>query len=277
MICIEITSGLGNQIFQFAFIYVTSLKLRTEYYLDFSRAKKGDLLHKYFQNALIDKRHVSTSIASPYPSLRFFKQTGKDNPSTVSGMLTDDTMYTGYFQSPAYFATFENDIRTSIRLKNKHRRRFERQYGYLKNLKTLVVHVRRTDYQTYGRDELGGKNMCLPDEYFFNCLDQVNNLGEFVLIFVGDDIQYARHTFSSRFPDALFNENHEIIDFQLLLNADMLIISNSTFAWWGAYLNDKKEKVFSPEHWLGFKIGNEYPCSILPDDWIRMKTAKPAP
>jgi hypothetical protein len=48
-----------------------------------------------------------------------------------------------------------------------------------------------------------------------------------------------------------------------MINADKLIISNSSFAWWGTYLNKKNAEVFAPRYWLGFKIRKEYPVGIF--------------
>ena len=61
-----------------------------------------------------------------------------------------------------------------------------------------------------------------------------------------------------------------IIDFQLLLNADVAIIANSTFSWWAAYLNPNIQKVFLPRDWLGFRINKLLPPGIfnrLPSHW----------
>ena len=58
------------------------------------------------------------------------------------------------------------------------------------------------------------------------------------------------------------------MDFQLLLHADKLIISNSSFAWWGAYLNKNKTEVFVPQYWLGFKVDKEIPADIIPARFI---------
>jgi hypothetical protein len=58
------------------------------------------------------------------------------------------------------------------------------------------------------------------------------------------------------------------MDFQHLLNADVCIISNSTFSWWGAWLNNKPTKViYAPKYFMGWRIKKEIPDHIYPIDW----------
>jgi hypothetical protein len=58
------------------------------------------------------------------------------------------------------------------------------------------------------------------------------------------------------------------------MNADVCILSNSSFSWWGAWLNTKPGKViYGPQNWLGFGKNDEYPAGIstnLPVNWISL-------
>ena len=66
-----------------------------------------------------------------------------------------------------------------------------------------------------------------------------------------------------KYKNAKYVHESEIVDFQLLMNADICVISNSTFAWWGAYLNRKVHKmVMAPKYFLGFHDGKEFPNGI---------------
>jgi hypothetical protein len=61
------------------------------------------------------------------------------------------------------------------------------------------------------------------------------------------------------------------MDFQHLLNAHECIISNSTFSWWGAWLNTRPDKkIYAPEYFLGWRIKKEYPQNIYPHDWVKV-------
>ena len=120
----------------------------------------------------------------------------------------------------------------------------------------------------YGSEALGGKNLCLPISYYNNSVKSVTDLDQYTIICISDDIDYAKkHLKYSQ--NILFESNDTIVDYQLMLNANALIIANSSFAWWAAYLNNKPNKiVYSPKYWLGFKKNIEYPLGITSSDFI---------
>jgi hypothetical protein len=275
MISVVITSRLGNQLFQYAFGYAAARKLKTDLYINYKEGKHGYILKKYF---VLRKRSIirDTLTAALFGRLKRknkiqeVRQTGWDDPGSIINKMTDFTEYRGYYQSLEYFSACEEDIQQLFTIKAPFVKDFNKKYGALfEQRKTIVVHLRRTDYIKYGRDALGGKNMCLPDSYVVCCLSKIQDLSAYNLIFISDDIDYTINTFSGSFPTARFEHDSEIADFQFLMHADILVLSNSTFAWWGAFLNRKKEKiVYAPENWVGFKIGKEYPTKIICPGWI---------
>jgi hypothetical protein len=275
MICIAISCQLGNQLFQYAFGYATSKKLNTFLVIDRSNKFHGYMLNRYF---LLHKsnrvRHTLWTLYYTYlkktQRIYFLQQNGWNHPERIMDRLADNTEYKGFYQSAAYFSKYHDDICRLFTIRNKFVKAFHQKYqSLLTSRKTIVVHIRRTDYMKAGDKTLGGTNVCLPDAYIVNCLNKIDDITSYHLIFISDDIGYVKATFSSKYPLARFEHNPMIIDFQLLMHADILIVSNSTFAWWGAYLNPKKDKIiYAPQYWLGFKVEKEYPVSIIPRSWI---------
>jgi len=108
----------------------------------------------------------------------------------------------------------------------------------------------------------GGVNMSLPMSYYEDCLSKINDLSQYYIMVLSDDTEFVRSYFGSR-NNFHYEKNLEIIDFQIIKNADCLIIANSSFSWWGAFLNEKKNaEVFAPKKWLGFKVTQEFPLGI---------------
>ncbi|HEY0899634.1 MAG TPA: alpha-1,2-fucosyltransferase, partial [Sphingobacteriaceae bacterium] len=104
----------------------------------------------------------------------------------------------------------------------------------------------------------------LPIEYFKSQLDSIPNHQSYKVIFLSDDMEYVKTVFPQK-ENYIFSENTEIVDFQVIQHADIAIISNSSFAWWAAYLSSKKNLVIAPKNWLGFRIGREHPKGIMTD------------
>lgn len=91
-------------------------------------------------------------------------------------------------------------------------------------------------------------------------------IGDFIPIFVSDDKNWCKENFNgiiSPFED-------EIEDLILISLSDHNIIANSSFSWWGAYLNENKNKiVIGPKIWFGF-AGPQDQDDTIPNNWIKI-------
>jgi hypothetical protein len=171
--------------------------------------------------------------------------------------FNDGTVYNGFHQTDWYL----NNTAEPMKMKVKKRfvQQFDKQYGEIfSKEKTIVLQIRRTDYLAYGK-----RDISVPITFFQNRLAEVESSGEnYKVFFCSDDIPYVKEHFEQK-PNYVFSENSEIIDFQLLMNADICIISNSTFGWWAAYLSEKDNRVIAPRNWMGFNIGKEHPKGVM--------------
>jgi len=170
--------------------------------------------------------------------------------------IADRTIYHGFHQTDYYLNHTPNPIK--LKIKKKYIDLFEKQYGEIfKKEKTIVMHIRRTDYLSYGK-----RDISLPIAYFKQRLAAIENQDDYRIIFCSDDMPFVKENFPAK-PNYIFSDNNEITDFQVLMNADIAIISNSTFAWWAAYLCEKKNRVMAPKNWMGFHIGREHPKGVM--------------
>lgn len=281
---------LGNQMFQYAFGYVAAKKLKTSFFI-----YKPDSLHYFKLNGQYDP--YNNSICNQYIKKKLFKKSTvqfsglrlkylktdlklwaikKDLfswPNMLEGTdpilsgMKDDIVYDGYFQSDQYFKGYESEIKKMFTLKDQVTKDFIQRKGDFLKKKYVAVHLRRTDYLNHGGDELGGYDMTLSVAYYKRCLEKIKDIHEYDVVFVSDDIDFVKKEFGEQ-PNYYFERNDEITDFQLLLHADQLIIANSTFSWWAAWLNNKTGlKVFAPNYFLGFKVKRFYPAGIKVEAW----------
>ncbi|AMR31826.1 hypothetical protein A0256_10535 [Mucilaginibacter sp. PAMC 26640] len=287
MIAVRLQGRLGNQMFQYAFILISANQLNTSFYLD--QYIYISVLDKYF-DGLTGITHQAASCIfniKGYKNLfnyhlrkksyrfleGFHKLAVKDyqeQPGSSPVIASDKSLYLGFFQSENFFKGHEKLIRKKFSLKQGLVNQFEKKYGDLyRNNFTVTVHIRRTDYQNLAHLNLGGDDLSLPLAYYKKAIARFN--GQSVhFVFISDDLPFVQDNFGY-IAHKTISADTEINDFQHLLNADACIISNSTFSWWGAWLNKKANTlVYAPKYFLGWRIQQQTPAEIYPDNWIQL-------
>lgn len=282
MVAVKLEGRLGNQLFQYAFIYATAQKLGTGFYIDksiedFIPAKYFEIKHDFFKplDTFIFSIEGFKNIFKIHAKKTFYKMLHRlllynktivfDNhqmPSAQFTQIKNGYLYKGHFQSETYFESNKADIRKLLTIKNQHVKLFNEILHTLPEIKKIVIHIRRSDYVDL--------NLSLPLSYYKKALNDVN-YKEGVCIFISDDPQYIEQEFRY-IENKYISDNTEIVDLQFLINADICILSNSSFSWWGAWLNNKPGKIiYGPKNWLGFRNDKEYPIGIstnLAVHWI---------
>jgi hypothetical protein len=156
-------------------------------------------------------------------------------------LISDNTRISGFYQSWKYFDNIKDDLlntyyKPSLSIQNNLDK-------YIISENSLGISVRREDYIM-----LQHNHCVLSIDYYQNAINKYfqNNIDQ-IYIF-SDDIEWCKSVFG---PDV----NYVIDDVgtQLFLMTKMkhLILSNSTFAWWGAYLNQNNGTIIAPSPWFG--------------------------
>lgn len=263
MIGIKFNGRLGNQIFQYAFYHYLSKK--TSKNLFFINPHHS-YISKYFEldsfsNLTLGSKLYSLFTRSIVKVLKFDEIYIQNIQVPREVDVRNWTIYKGFFQTDWYLNHTPGTLKIAI--KKPYKDQFDAQFGNLfEQNKTLVVHIRRTDYMNYGK-----RDISLPLSYFKERIDNIENLDAYKVIFVSDDIEHVK-TYFGNHDNYIFSTNNEILDFQIIMNADIAIISNSSFAWWAAYLSMKNNLVYAPKNWLGFRIGKEHPKKIMTDKFV---------
>jgi len=287
MIGIKLSGGLGNQMFQYGFIVNISSHANTSFFLD----KEGTPieLYKYFKlkkntSYFIDTlffnytgyklffSHYLRRLFYHIIKLCFIKKHFKMSSNTeilqVQDLTYKNTLFEGYFQSPLYFN--EKEVTKYFTLKDTVIKTYRTKFEFiLRQKKIVVIHIRKTDYVQLGHLNLGGNDLSLPLIYYHQLIKRIHTEDNYY-VFISDEPELISAEFSYLLNKFISKES-AIIDFQHMLNADICIIANSTFSWWAAYLNKKKNKiVYCPRYFLGFKINKEYPVNIFPHNWLQI-------
>lgn len=150
-----------------------------------------------------------------------------------------------YLQDPAYFAGYEDEIRELF----QHTR---------SDVDMVAIHVRRGDYVNNPfYVDLTNTN------YYFKAM-KLFPLGTKFLVF-SDDIEWCKTYFVGK--EFEFSENrNELEDLSLMASCKGIIIANSSFSWWGAFLGSKDKKVIAPKEWYT-DLEERTKC---PKTWIRI-------
>lgn len=246
--------GLGNQMFQIAAAYSLALDNNDIAEFDFSKCYTP---------------------LQGYPSARYKNNLFKniiDNPDLVIENVFEETSYfyseipytknlmlKGYFQNEKYFGKHQNNIFDLFHFSQEDIKKLNELFDFDNN-KYVSVQIRRGDYLKF------------PDihppcsiEYYNQAINFFEK--DYKFIFVSDDMNWVRNNFKDKNYYYLDTDN-EILSLTLLTLCNSSIISNSTFGWWGAYLNlNKNKKIIAPSIWFG-EAGPEE--EIVPEDWIKI-------
>jgi hypothetical protein len=188
---------------------------------------------------------------------------------------------TGTFQGDKYFKLVDQELKHLFEIKPKFVYQFKSKFEKLfDENEVIAVHIRRTDYLNFtGELKIGGPDLTLPLSYYGECFSVLSKMAlneKACIILLSDDVDFLEKVFiqavKKYFPknQIIISKNNEIVDFQIILNADYCICANSTFSWWASYLNTRRKKVFIPKYFLGFKIKKEYPVNVIPDAWTQV-------
>ena len=195
---------------------------------------------------------------------------GFDIPFDYEQVTREDSCYyEGYWQNEGNFKKIRKKILDTYSFPeftdDKNLQLAER----LKSVNAASCHVRRGDY-------LKQPNMCLcTPEYYAEAIQKMNELAnpELYVIF-SDDIEWCKENLTELIGnrDVVFvdwNKGEQSFrDIQLMTLCKHNIIANSSFSWWGAWLNQNEQKVVvAPERFAAYKIDND----PIWDSWVRIK------
>lgn len=265
VIRVQTGGRMGNQMFQLAFAHAASRRLGTSYVYGrppFKTDELGPPLWQQFEIGPWGRRAVRLARHGEFLARHGHRAPivtveQDEDPDEVLGALRDGVVYSGFFQSERWFAGHEREVREMFTPRPEHRAAFAARHAGRPPY--ICMHVRRGDY-------LETNLWALPASWFREALDAVPGRESYELVVVSDDPPLVREELSD-LGEFTCEPNSMMVDLQLLMNAEVVITSNSSFSWWGAWLNTRGARVIAPQHWLGFAAGVEEPRRAIPAAW----------
>jgi hypothetical protein len=292
MVIVRLMGGLGNQMFQYAMGRALAHARQASVKVDFEFLK-ADAMRAY----ALDGWNVSAPVATRFEVLRIRaanKLSWKLKPSApfyVRPVLREQTflfdpyalkapqrcLLIGYWQSEKYFKNIEATIRQEFTLRVAPGDKTQEAARAIQSCNSVCVHVRRGDIVSaplaqgahgtcsieYYRQAAAYIAQCIPDSRFFA---------------FSDDPQWVHENFALGVPITVIDHNppgdghapgREHEDMWLMSLCKHAVLANSSFSWWGAWLNPVRDRiVVVPRQWFG-SLGHDT-RDLIPEHWMRM-------
>lgn len=286
-IILKVHGGLGNQFFQYALGRNLSLSRKVIVKYDLSwfdtQTKRKFELDKYHTSAEIaSRREVNALLGSEGQNgfrgllRRLFKSDSSLHVQEKGFQFQSDILNTpppayldGYWQSEKYFQGAAETIRRDLTLVQAPIGTNAEMLKKIQSSRSISVHVRRGDYVS--DQQTSTFHGTSPLAYYRAAIEKIKTLEPNGTIFVfSDDHQWVKENLrfglATVFVDINSPENgHE--DLRLMAACRHHIIANSTFSWWGAWLNPNPQKVvIAPKKWFNDPTINTN--DLLPSNWI---------
>lgn len=292
MIISQLIGGLGNQMFQYAAGRARSLELGVPLRLDVSGfANYG--LHQGFEIQRVfnstaeiaseaDVRSILGWQFSPHirrivarPGMAMFRCKGfviEPHFQHWQGIknVSSDCYLVGYWQSEKYFLGATTQIREdfSFRLPMAHRNAESAQQ--ISQVNAVSLHVRRGDYAN-NQKTTATHGLCSLDYYQEAIQHIAKHVHQPHFFVFSDDIAWVKSNLTIDFPCEYVDHNQgaeSYNDMRLMSLCRHHIIANSSFSWWGAWLNPSEDKiVVAPKRWFAKETNTQ---DLIPESWVRL-------
>lgn len=238
---------LGNQMFQYAALKGIARRNGYEFCIPFSPELNEWMDHQLCKYFVLDDNLIlsSPSQGSTWQERMF------NFDEEFFNSCPDEVDIVGYFQTEKYFISIRDEILKDFHIKGD----FERPAN-----EYVAMHVRRGDYVT----SQSHHPVC-PVEYYEKALDIIDS--RLPVLVVSDDIDWCKENVRA---DIYMSGTSNIEDLFIMTQASHNVIANSSFSWWGAWLNQNDDKiVVAPKTWFGPALAHHNTIDIVPDDWRR--------
>lgn len=287
MVITKLTGGVGNQMFQYAAGRILSLNRKTELRLDIGEYAKVKMHNGYelgnfcIKEAFFNKNIFEEIYLKNEKYNRIYKRIVKAKYCYYKEQkyfIYDKNLFEisvpvyleGYWQSYRYFELYRSQIIKDFEFKNPPSEKNLKLMKQMNELNSIAVHIRRGDYLT--NKKFSQIHNVLDLDYYIDAFKMMkSNIQKPNFYIFSDDIEWAKANLKLDENCVYVNnaKGSSIEDLRLMKSCKHNIIANSTFSWWGAWLNIHPDKiVIAPKKWL--KTNLEKNSDLIPKEWTRL-------
>ncbi len=292
MIISEIIGGLGNQMFQYAAGRALSLERNESLHLDVS-GFVGYGLHQGFElervfscpTKIVNKMEICDILR--WQSLAVIKRI-LTRPNMIMlrrkefvvephfhywpeiNQTPQNCYLAGYWQSEKYFQVYASKIRAEFTFKLAMTDINAKLAEQISNVNAVSLHVRRGDYVNNPKTT-ATHGVCSLDYYRTAIKLIAQRVQQPYFYIFSDDIAWVKDNLKIDFPHQIVDHNsgsESYNDMYLMSLCQHHIIANSSFSWWGAWLNPSVDKIITaPKHWFTKEVNTH---DLIPQSWFRL-------
>tara|TARA_Y100000389_G_scaffold131621_1_gene129030 strand:- start:2658 stop:3536 length:879 start_codon:yes stop_codon:yes gene_type:complete len=287
MLYLILKAQLGNQLFQIMNIISLSNKYNIDYRIccnEYERTineEKKTYFNSFYLKLKdklkkIDKDELNNALEKN----KLYKESRFEYDNIILENLDKDIYIEGFFQSYKYFENYNHIIYEILEIEER-KKNLSNIYSYIFNKKNIAIHFRLGDYLY-----LQNMHPIQTIKYYINSINKLidilktnddNILNYNILFFcnecdniiVNKYIDILNKTYNNKLNFIKINDS--ICEWEQILMISLcnnIIISNSTFSWWGAYLSEKNTNVIYPTNWFGPYYKNNKLVDLILDNWI---------
>lgn len=278
--------GLGNQMFQYSTAKALALVSKQKLILDVNMLNQ-DSLRSYdlgifdniteeiasetLRNQLFPKRNLLSRKRVKQATIHHYKEQHFNFDQRFL-QLSGDNYLEGYFQSEQYFLHEEQKIRHSFNFPALRHHSTINDLKKINSTLSVSVHFRRGDY--IQNPKVTNYHGICSDIYYLQsmrCIQKAHPKAHFFIF--SDDIEWVKQqSFLKEFDHSLIEnltEKKDWEDMLLMSQCKHNITANSSFSWWGAWLNSYQDKkIISPKNWFNDKAVNT--STLIPTTWVQL-------
>lgn len=252
MVVTRLRGGLGNYLFQIAVGYSLAEDNNDVFAIDLNRIQIDHSHWSIYMDNILRKIKTINLFENKNHYL-YESHTYRPIP------YSEDILLDGFFQTDKYL-TNKNKVLDLFRIDNTTLCYLKEKYSNILNDEnTCSIHVRRGNFLVVDFYKK------LDINYYNKAIQTIGTDKHFVVF--SNDIAWCKDVFKNINVTFIENEK-DYIDLYLMSFCKNNITANSTFSWWGAYLNENEnKKVITPAVWFNHTHSN---ADVTPKDWIKI-------